>query len=123
MPRKILVVDDMKSMRSLIRTVLHELGLMDVEDAEDGQAALNILRHSKFDLMISDWNMPRVDGLMLLKAVRADEATKTMPVIMLTAESTREQVLEMVALNVSGYIKKPFKPEDLITAVRRVIPA
>lgn len=118
-----LVVDDMPSIRAFARAVLAESGLTEVDEAADGQEALAKLNGQSYDLLISDWNMPNLDGLGLLKAVRASETLKALPVIMLTAETTREHVKEAIALGVSGFVAKPFKPETLIAAVQRVIPA
>lgn len=122
MPR-ILLVDDQVSIRSYARAILDELGLPEVEEAKDGEEALAALRRERYDLLISDWNMPRMDGLALLKAVRADADLKALPAIMLTAEASREHVQEAIALGVAGFVAKPFKAETLIAAVRRVIPA
>ena len=84
---KILIVDDFATMRKILRNILKELGYTDLLEAEDGQAALEILRREKVDLVISDWNMPNMDGLSLLKAIRSDEALKDTPVLMVTAEA------------------------------------
>lgn len=118
-----LVVDDMPSIRAFARAVLAESGLTEIDEAADGQEALAKLNGESYDLLISDWNMPKLDGLGLLKAVRASETLKALPVIMLTGETTREHVKEAIALGVSGFVAKPFKPETLIAAVQRVIPA
>ncbi|MDR3416161.1 MAG: response regulator [Nevskia sp.] len=114
-------MDDMKSMRAFIRAVLEESGLSEIDEAEDGEGALSLLGKTRYGLIISDWNMPRMDGITLLRTVRSNETLKTLPVIMLTTEATREQILETKSLGVSGYVRKPFKPEDLAAAVRRVI--
>lgn len=119
--QRILIVDDMKSMRAFIRAVLEESGLSEIDEAEDGEGALSLLGKTRYGLIISDWNMPRMDGITLLRTVRSNETLKTLPVIMLTTEATREQILETKSLGVSGYVRKPFKPEDLAAAVRRVI--
>ncbi|MDB5969232.1 MAG: cheY [Hydrocarboniphaga sp.] len=120
---RILIVDDMPSIRDFTRAILGELGLNKVDEAKDGQEALGMLNAMRYDLLISDWNMPRLDGLGLLKAVRASETMKAMPVIMLTGETSRENVEEAIGLGVAGFVAKPFKPQSLMAAIRRVIPA
>lgn len=121
MPR-ILFVDDLAGFRDIARAVLRELGLHQVDEAKDGQEALGLLTAMHYDLLISDWNMPIMDGLELLKAVRSNDALKSLPVIMLTGETARDKVQEAIALGVSGFVSKPFKPQALAKAVRRVIP-
>jgi two-component system chemotaxis response regulator CheY len=108
---RILVVDDFSTMRRIIRALLGDLGYTDVHEAGDGAAALNLLKAKPFDFMITDCNMPTMTGLELLKAVRAEPATKAMPVLMVTAEGKRDQILESAQLGVSGYIVKPFTAE------------
>jgi two-component system, chemotaxis family, chemotaxis protein CheY len=100
-------------MRRIIRALLGDLGYTDVHEAGDGAAALNLLNAQPFDFMITDCNMPTMTGLELLKAVRAEPATKAMPVLMVTAEGKRDQILESAQLGVSGYIVKPFTAETL----------
>jgi len=119
----ILIADDLESLLKLVRSVLRELRLEQVDEAEDGQAALSMLEKTRYSLLIADWNMPRMDGLALLKAVREHETLKTMPVIMLTGDGTRDHVIEAAKLGISGFVVKPFTPEALAAAVRRVIPA
>jgi len=120
---RVLVVDDMKSMRAVIRAVLEDMGLAEVDEAEDGRAALILLAKAHYGLVISDWNMPGVDGITLLRAIRGHEALKMTPVIMMTTEASRDHILETRSLGVSGFVRKPFSPQDLEAAVRRVIPA
>lgn len=110
---RILVVDDFSTMRRIIRALLGDLGYTDVHEAGDGRAALDLLKARTFDLMITDCNMPGMTGLDLLKAVRAEPATKAMPVLMVTAEGKRDQILESAELGVSGYIMKPFTVQAL----------
>lgn len=105
---KFLVVDDMSTMRRIVRTILKELGFDNVEEAEDGNDALNKLRLTKFDFVISDWNMPNLDGLEMLKAIRADENLKTLPVMLVTAEAKKENIIEAAKAGASGYVVKPF---------------
>jgi two-component system chemotaxis response regulator CheY len=118
---RILIVDDQASIRSFARAVLEETGLTEIDEAKDGEEGLAQLGRDSYALLISDWNMPRMDGLALLKAVRADARFKGLPAIMLTAEASREHVKEAIALGVAGFVAKPFQPETLIAAVRRVI--
>ncbi len=110
---RILVVDDFSTMRRIIRALLADLGYTDVHEAADGKAALALLESQPFDFMITDCNMPGMTGLALLKAVRAEPKTRTLPVLMVTAEGKRDQILESAALGISGYIVKPFTAETL----------
>jgi two-component system chemotaxis response regulator CheY len=105
---KFLVVDDMPTMRRIVRSILKELGFDNVEEAEDGIDGLNKLRASKFDFVISDWNMPNMDGLEMLKAIRADEGLKGLPVMLVTAEAKKENIIEAAKAGASGYVVKPF---------------
>lgn len=103
-----LVVDDFNTMRRIVRNLLKELGFNNVDEAEDGQDALNKLRTGKFDFVISDWNMPNMDGLELLKAMRADPTWQTLPVLMVTAEAKKENIIAAAQAGASGYVVKPF---------------
>ncbi|HHD11174.1 MAG TPA: response regulator [Deltaproteobacteria bacterium] len=105
---KILLVDDFPTMRKILRNLLKEAGFTDIEEAENGIMALEKLRAGGFDLVITDWNMPEMTGLELLKRIREDEALKDIPVLMVTAEATKECVIEAVQAGVSNYIVKPF---------------
>lgn len=105
---RFLVVDDFSTMRRIVRNLLKELGFNNVEEAEDGQMALNRLRESKFDFVISDWNMPVMDGLKLLTEIRQDDALKAMPVLMVTAEAKKENIVAAAQAGASGYVVKPF---------------
>ncbi len=109
----ILVVDDFNTMRKIVKTCLKQLGFENTTDAEDGQVALSKLQISEFKLIVSDWNMPNMMGIELLKAVRADEKLKKIPFLMITAEAQKENVLEAVKAGVSNYIVKPFTPDQL----------
>ncbi|NVM23534.1 MAG: chemotaxis protein CheY [Desulfobacterales bacterium] len=104
----ILVVDDFATMRRIIRNVLKQIGFSNIVDADDGTTALGVLKKDKIDLIISDWNMPKMSGLDLLKAVRGDEALKTIPFLMVTAEAQKSAVVEAVQAGVSNYVVKPF---------------
>lgn len=117
---KILIVDDFATMRKILKNILKELGYTDLLEAEDGQAALEILRKEKVDLVISDWNMPNMDGLSLLKAIRSDEALKDTPVLMVTAEAQKQNVLEAVKAGVNNYVVKPFTPEVIQEKISKI---
>ena len=118
---KILVVDDFSTMRRFIRNILDQLGYREVEEADDGDSALEKLRGSRFDLVIADWNMPRMNGLDLVKAIRADEGLKTIPVLMVTAEASKENIIEAVKSGVSGYVVKPFSSDVLKEKIEKVL--
>ena len=105
---KILVVDDFATMRKIIKNLLRDLGFENTEEADDGATALPKLQAGNFDFLITDWNMPGMKGVDLLKAVRADENLKTLPVLMVTAEQRREQIVEAAQAGVNGYVVKPF---------------
>lgn len=110
---KILVVDDFPKMRRIIRNLLHELGFNNIAEADDGSTALPMLQGGGFELLITDWNMPVMQGIDLLKRVRADEKLKSLPVLMITAEQKREQIAEAMQAGVNGYIVKPFTVKTL----------
>lgn len=110
---QILVVDDFLTMRRIIRTALNQIGFGNITEADNGESALAVMRSKKIDFIISDWNMPKMMGIDLLKAVRANEATKDVPFLMVTAESQKENVMEAVKSGVSSYIVKPFTRETL----------
>ncbi|HEY1899839.1 MAG TPA: chemotaxis response regulator CheY [Steroidobacteraceae bacterium] len=120
---KFLVVDDFSSMRRIIKSVLKELGYQNVTEADDGSTALPLLQAGEFDFLITDWNMPGLQGLDLLKAVRADERLAKLPVLMLTAEAKREQIMAAVEAGVSGYIIKPFTAEVLKEKLAKILNA
>ncbi len=107
---KILVVDDFSTMRRIIKNLLRDLGFNNTSEADDGLTALPMLKTGKFDLLVTDWNMPGMQGIDLLKAVRseADEKLKNIPVLMVTAEQKKEQIVEAAQAGVNGYIVKPF---------------
>jgi two-component system chemotaxis response regulator CheY len=122
---KFLVVDDFATMRRIIKSVLNELGYSNVTEADDGSTALPLLRDGAFDFLITDWNMPGMPGLELLKAVRANEKLAKMPVLMLTAEAQRDQIVAAAKAGVSGYIIKPFTADVLkkkLTTILSTIP-
>lgn len=105
---RFLVVDDFSTMRRIVRTMLRDCGFTNVEEAENGADALAKLKASKFDFLVSDWNMPVMTGIELLKAVRATEGLKDLPVLLVTAEAKREQIIEAAQSGVNGYVVKPF---------------
>ncbi len=110
---KFLVVDDFATMRRIVRNLLKELGFLKVEEAEDGAIALQKLKAGSFDFVVSDWNMPNMDGLQLLQAVRADPALKHLPVLMITAEAKKENIIAAAQSGAHGYIVKPFTAATL----------
>lgn len=118
---KVLVVDDMKSMRNLIRACLSELGLRNVAEAADGRSALGLMRSKPFDLIICDWDMPAMDGLELLKTIRSDERLAGLHFLMLTANAQASKVGEAIAAGVNDYVAKPFQPETLQKKVTRLL--
>jgi two-component system chemotaxis response regulator CheY len=120
---KFLVVDDFSTMRRIIKNLLHDLGYADVTEADDGNTALPMLQQGNFDFLITDWNMPGMPGLDLLKAVRADAKLKGMPVLMLTAESKREQIVEAAQAGVNGYVIKPFTAVTLKEKLDKILEA
>jgi two-component system chemotaxis response regulator CheY len=105
---KYLVVDDFSTMRRIVRNLMKELGYTNVEEAEDGAVALQKLKASAFDFVVTDWNMPNMDGLTLLQSVRADPALRHIPVLMITAEAKKENIIAAAQAGASGYIVKPF---------------
>jgi two-component system chemotaxis response regulator CheY len=110
---KILIVDDHEPMRKIIKTILRKVGFEDMEEAENGREALSKLKEKKFDVVLLDQNMPGLSGIELLKLMKQDEHLKNIPVIMITAETSKEKVLEAIQLGVSEYIVKPFTAETL----------
>lgn len=110
---KVLVVDDMSTMRRIVKNVLRQIGFSDIMEAENGQDALTKLRAGGFGLVVSDWNMPVMQGIELLRAVRADAELKTLPFLMVTAEAQKENLIEAVQAGVSNYVVKPFTAEVL----------
>ena len=110
---KILTVDDFSTMRRIIRNMLRQLGYSNIVEAEDGVEALSLLQREKVDFVISDWNMPNMNGLDLLKAIRADENLKPIPVLLVTAEALKEYIVEAVKAGVNNYVVKPFTAETL----------
>jgi two-component system chemotaxis response regulator CheY len=110
---KFLVVDDFSTMRRIVRNLLKELGYSNVDEAEDGAEALSKLRAGGFDFVVSDWNMPNMDGLTMLQNIRQDPALKHLPVLMVTAEAKKENIIAAAQAGASGYVVKPFTAATL----------
>lgn len=117
---KILVVDDFSTMRRIVKNILKQLGYENIEEAEDGAQAYNKLKSGGFGFVVSDWNMPNMDGLGLLKKVRSDPELKNLPFLMVTAEAEKEKVIEAIKAGVSNYIVKPFTAEVLKEKMDRI---
>jgi two-component system, chemotaxis family, chemotaxis protein CheY len=116
----ILVVDDFATMRRIVKNILKQLGYENIHEADDGASALEVLKREKIQFIISDWNMPQMSGIELLKAVRATEAWKDLPFLMVTAEGQKENVIEAVKNRVNNYIVKPFTPETLMEKINKI---
>ena len=116
----ILIVDDFSTMRSIIRNLLRDLGFNNTAEADDGNTALPMLKSGKFDFLVTDWSMPGMDGLTLLKAIRADEDLKQMPVLMVTAEAKREQIVVAAEAGVNAYVVKPFTAATLKDKIEKI---
>ncbi len=117
---KILIVDDFSTMRRIVKNLLRDLGFNNTTEADDGQTALPLLKSGNFDFLVTDWNMPGMDGLTLLKEVRADENLKDMPVLMVTAEAKREQIVVAAQAGVNGYVVKPFTAVTLKEKIEKI---
>ncbi|HEV2702499.1 MAG TPA: chemotaxis response regulator CheY [Steroidobacteraceae bacterium] len=120
---KFLIVDDFATMRRMVKSVLNELGYSNVTEADDGSTALPLLRDGDFDFLITDWNMPGMPGLDLLKAVRAIPKLAKLPVLMLTAEAKRDQIVEAAQAGVNGYVIKPFTADVLKKKLTKILEA
>ena len=110
---KILIVDDFSTMRRIVKNLLNDLGFFNTAEADDGMTALVELKKAPYDLVVTDWNMPGMPGIDLLKAIRADASLAKIPVLMVTAEAKREQIIEAAQNGVNGYIIKPFTAQTL----------
>ncbi|MDH5378428.1 MAG: chemotaxis response regulator CheY [Gammaproteobacteria bacterium] len=117
---KILIVDDFSTMRRIIKNLLRDLGFNNTQEADDGTTALPILKQGNFDFLVTDWNMPGMTGIELLKAVRADPGLKGLPVLMVTAEQKKEQIVEAAQAGVNGYIVKPFTATTLKEKIDKI---
>ncbi len=110
---KILVVDDFSTMRRIIKNLLKDLGFSNIQEADDGSTALPMLQQGDFDFVVTDWNMPGMQGIDLLRAIRADDKLKHLPVLMVTAEAKKEQIVAAAQAGVNGYVVKPFTAPTL----------
>jgi len=117
---RFLVVDDFATMRRIIRNLLKELGFSNVDEAEDGVNALQKLRSEPFDFVVSDWNMPNMTGIDLLRNIRADEQLKGLPVLMVTAEAKKENIIAAAQAGASGYVVKPFTAATLDEKLKKI---
>lgn len=117
---KFLIVDDMSTMRKIVRTILNQLGYTNIDEAENGREALSKLRSGNYDFVLLDWNMPELDGFETLKQIRADDKLKHLPVMMVTAEAKKENVLAAVQAGANNYVVKPFTPETLKEKIEKV---
>lgn len=117
---KILIVDDFSTMRRIIKNLLRDLGFSNTSEADDGQTALPMLQNGNFDFLVTDWNMPGMTGIELLKAVRADARLKDMPILMVTAEAKRDQIVEAAQAGVNGYVVKPFTAAVLKEKIEKI---
>jgi two-component system chemotaxis response regulator CheY len=118
---KFLVVDDFATMRRIVRNLLKELGFTNIEEAEDGAVAMQRLRGSaKFDFVVTDWNMPNMTGIELLRQIRADESLRHLPVLMVTAEARKENIIEAAQAGANGYVVKPFTAATLDEKLKKI---
>jgi two-component system, chemotaxis family, chemotaxis protein CheY len=119
---KVLVVDDFATMRRIIKNVLKQIGFTKILEADDGTSALEVLKENEVDLIISDWNMPRMTGLDFLKTVRKEPSTKDIPFLMVTAEAQKDNVIQAVQAGVSNYLVKPFTADSIKTKLAQILP-
>ncbi|NYT81030.1 chemotaxis response regulator CheY [Alcaligenaceae bacterium] len=117
---KILVVDDFPTMRRIIKNLLKDLGFENVDEAEDGAMGLEKLRNGNFDFVVSDWNMPNMDGLDMLKHIRADPNMSKLPVLMVTAEAKKENIIAAAQAGANGYVVKPFTAATLEEKLNKI---
>ncbi|HLV27616.1 MAG TPA: chemotaxis response regulator CheY [Burkholderiaceae bacterium] len=117
---KILIVDDFPTMRRIIKNLLKDLGFENVDEAEDGAMGLEKLRNGNFEFVVSDWNMPNMDGLEMLKAIRADPALSSLPVLMVTAEAKKENIIAAAQAGANGYVVKPFTAATLEEKLNKI---
>jgi two-component system chemotaxis response regulator CheY len=118
---RFLVVDDFSTMRRIVKNFLVDLGYTNITEADDGNTALPILKAGGIDFLVTDWNMPGMPGLELLKAVRADPALAKLPVLLVTAEAKREQIVEAAQAGVNGYVVKPFTAQTLKEKIEKIL--
>jgi two-component system, chemotaxis family, chemotaxis protein CheY len=118
---RFLIVDDFSTMRRIVRNLLKEIGYANAEEAEDGAVALTMLKATKYDFVVSDINMPNMNGFELLKNIRAEDSMKTLPVLMVTAEAKKEDIVAAAQGGASGYIVKPFTKATLEEKVQKIL--
>lgn len=119
---RVLVVDDFSTMRRIIKNILRQIGFTNIVEADDGTTAWDVLNKDQIDFIISDWNMPQMTGIDLLRKVRANEEFADLPFLMVTAEAQQENIIEAVQAKVSNYIVKPFTPETLKQKIDKIFP-
>ena len=119
---KIMVVDDMSTMRRIVKNILKQLGFSHIEEAENGKDAFEKIKQGGFGFVVSDWNMPVMTGIELLRAIRADAELKTLPVMLVTAEAQKENIIQAVQAGVSNYIVKPFTAEQIQEKIGKIFP-
>ena len=117
---RFLVVDDFSTMRRIVRNLLKELGFSNVDEAEDGAVALQKLKSSPYDFVVTDWNMPNMDGLTLLQSIRRTPELKHLPVLMITAEAKKENIIAAAQAGASGYVVKPFTAATLAEKLEKI---
>ncbi|MES3006140.1 MAG: chemotaxis response regulator CheY [Pseudomonadota bacterium] len=117
---KILIVDDFSTMRRIIKNLLRDLGFTNTSEADDGNSALPMLQHGDYDFLVTDWNMPGMTGIDLLRACRADDRLKSLPVLMVTAEAKRDQIIAAAQAGVNGYVVKPFTAAALQEKIEKI---
>ena len=117
---KVLVVDDFSTMRRIVKNLLRDLGFTNIQEADDGSTALPMLQGGDFDFVVTDWNMPGMQGIDLLKAIRADAKLSHLPVLLITAEAKKEQIVMAAQAGVNGYIVKPFTAATLKTKLDKI---
>ena len=119
---RILVVDDFATMRRIVKSILRQIGFVNIDEAEDGEMALTMLRHKPHDFVVTDWNMPNMSGLELLKTIRSTNNLKHIPVLMVTAEALKENIIEAIKAGATNYIVKPFTVETMQEKINRIFP-
>jgi two-component system chemotaxis response regulator CheY len=117
---KVLIVDDFATMRRILRNILKQIGFTDINEADDGSTALKELKKEKYDLILSDWNMPEMPGIDLINAIRADDELKGIPFVMITAEAQKDNIIGAVKAGVNSYIVKPFTAETIGEKLKKV---
>jgi len=117
---RVLVVDDFSTMRRIVKNLLKDIGFENIEEADDGKTALPILKTGKIDFLVTDWNMPGLSGIDLVKTIRSEPALANIPILMVTAEAKREQIIEAAQAGVNGYVVKPFTAQVLKEKIEKI---